>query len=286
VFGVETRARIQHEATLLSAVGTAVVGLLLMVAFASLRALGVAMLPVATGVVAGIAAVSLAFGEVHGLTLGFGSTLIGEAVDYAIYYLIQAQNGGWTHWRDHHWPTVRLGLLTSVCGFAALLFSGFPGLAQLGLFSVAGLVVAEAATRWVLPALVPQGASGRGLRSRLARVAGAAARVLPRLRWPVVALAAAALAWLVPQGAKVWRGDLASLSPVPAAAQALDAALRADLGASDARTMVVAQGPDRETALQAAEAAGERLDAWVAQGRLAGYDSPARLLPSLKQRCA
>ena len=51
------------------------------------------MLPVATGVLAGIAAVSLGFGQVHGMTLGFGTTLIGEAVDYAIYYLIQARGG-------------------------------------------------------------------------------------------------------------------------------------------------------------------------------------------------
>jgi hypothetical protein len=44
-------------------------------------------------VLAGIAAVSLGFGQVHGITLGFGTTLIGEAVDYAIYYLIQARAG-------------------------------------------------------------------------------------------------------------------------------------------------------------------------------------------------
>ena len=33
-------------------------------------------------------------------------------------------------------------MLTSVVGFATLLFSGFPGLAQLGLYSVTGIVVA------------------------------------------------------------------------------------------------------------------------------------------------
>lgn len=281
VFGVQTRSRIQHEAKLLSIAGTLVVGALLLAAFASLRALGVAMLPVASGVVAGIAGVGLVFGNVHGLTLGFGSTLIGEAVDYAIYYLVQARNGGWQHWREHHWPTVRLGLLTSVCGFAALLFSGFPGLAQLGVFSVAGLVAAALATRWVLPALVPEGAAGQGVRRHLAPAAGAAARWLPRTRWPLLLLSVAALAWLVPQWPALWRGDLQSLSPVPQAAQRLDEALRADLGASDARTLVVASGPDREAALQAAEAAGLRLDALAADGRIAGYDSPARLLPSL-----
>ena len=81
------------------------------------------------------------------MTLGFGTTLIGEAVDYAIYYLIQARGSGggepgWRRWLRESWPTVRLGLLTSVCGFLALVFSGFPGLAQLGVFSIAGLVAA------------------------------------------------------------------------------------------------------------------------------------------------
>jgi predicted exporter len=73
----------------------------------------VALLPVATGVVAGIAAVSLGFGSVHGITLGFGSTLIGEAVDYAIYYLIQARAtpraAAAGVWLADSWPTMRLG---------------------------------------------------------------------------------------------------------------------------------------------------------------------------------
>jgi len=33
--------------------------------------------------------VALGFGVIHGVTLGFGVTLIGESVDYSIYLLIQ-----------------------------------------------------------------------------------------------------------------------------------------------------------------------------------------------------
>jgi predicted exporter len=69
----------------------------------------------------------------------------------------------------------------------ALVFSGFPGLAQLGVFSVAGLVARPLATRFVLPALMPQGSRGMGLRRPLGRAARAALAVLPRLRWPVLA---------------------------------------------------------------------------------------------------
>jgi predicted exporter len=289
LFAVDSRERIEREVVELAVVGTLVIGTLLLLAFGSLPALAIAFVPVATGVVAGIAAVALVFGSVHGITLGFGSTLIGEAVDYAIYYLIQARAAagatlvgeGWRAWLAQQWPTVRLGLLTSVCGFAALLMSGFPGLAQLGLFSIAGLCGAAAATRWLLPALRPDGASGQGLRRRLGAFAGTAIAGLQRLRnvaWVLAAVAIGVLAW--PRGA-LWQGDLASLSPVPKAALALDAELRADLAASDAGTLVVVQADSAEAALQVAEAAGARLDALVADGRLGGYDSPARWLPSL-----
>jgi predicted exporter len=289
VFSVQSRAQIKSEAHHLAAVGGIVVGCLLLLAFASPRALLIALLPVATGVVAGTASVGLVFGHVHGLTIAFGSTLIGETIDYAIYYLIQARQAvpgapvgsGWRHWRDVHWPTVRLGLLTSVCGFAALVFSGFPGLAQLGVFSLAGLIAAALATRYVLPVFAPDGAAGKGLRRHMAQIAGWVVRALPRLRWLLLALCVAAAALLAWQRGDLWRAGLGAMSPVPASAQELDAQLRADLGASDARTLVIVQGADEESTLQAVEAASQRLQALVDGGELAGFDAVTRVLPSL-----
>lgn len=285
VFSVDSRARIEREVHLLAIAGAVVMSSLLLLAFASLKALAVAALPVVTGVIGGVLAVSLGFGTVHGMTLGFGSTLIGESVDYAIYYLIQSRRdehgrGGWRAWVRDSWPTVRLGLLTSVCGFVALIFSGFPGLAQLGVFSVAGLAAAALTTRYVLPALVPDGARGTGLRAPMGRAARHAVRWLPRLRVPVLVLGvlAAVVLW---QRGDLWRADLASLSPVPRAAIELDEQLRADLTSGDSGTLVVVQGPDVQTTLQRAEAAAERLEALVDQGVIGGFDSVTRFLPSL-----
>nr|WP_145548083.1 MMPL family transporter [Variovorax boronicumulans] len=284
-FAVASRAQIKTEVEKLAlAGGVIVVGLLLLSFGGSLRTLFTALLPVSTGVLAGIAAVSLAFGNVHGITLGFGTTLIGEAVDYAIYYLIQARGAphtgaGARRWLQVGWPTVRLGLWTSLCGFAALLFSGFPGLAQLGLFSVAGLAGAALTTRFVLTAVAPDGAPGLGLRRHLGRGVAIAMRGLQRLRWPLAALAVAAalaLAWLP----SPWRGDLAALSPVGEDKLQLDASLRGDLGASDPGVVVAVAAADEAGVLQAAEAASARLDRLVAAGQLAGYASPARILPS------
>ncbi len=286
-FAVSSRTQIKSEVERLAiAGGVAIVGLMLLAFGGSLRTLLTATLPVASGVLAGIAAVSLTFGNVHGITLGFGTTLIGEAVDYAIYYLIQARpaaggaaGSGSQRWLKDNWPTVRLGLTTSLCGFAALVFSGFPGLAQLGVFSIAGLTAAALTTRCVFPVLAPDGAPGMGLRRQLGRFTGACARVLPRVRWPfaAVTLAAALALALLPSA---WRGDLSSLNPVGAAAMQVDADLRADLGASDASTLVAVSAADEAGALAGAEAAGARLDKLVAEGVLQGYESPARLLPS------
>ena len=283
VFGVNSRAQIEAEVRWLALAGTGLMSALLLLAFASLPALALALLPVASGVLVGIAAVSLGFGSVHGMTLGFGTTLIGEAVDYAIYYLIQARSGGWRHWVRTGWPTVRLGLLTSVCGFSALVFSGFPGLAQLGVFSVAGLVAAALTARFVLPALMPQGARGGGLRRHLGHVAGWAVARLPGLRWPLLALGAVAAVVLWQRG-DLWQAELSSLSPVSKQALELDASLRADLSAGDSRTLVVVQAADVQATLRAAESALARLEPLVERGAvtgLGGIDSVTRWLPSL-----
>ena len=286
LFAVESRAEIEAESKQLAIAGTVLMSVLLWLAFASLPALLVALLPVLTGVLVGVAAVGLGFGEVHGITLGFGTTLIGEAVDYAIYYLIQAQpqagqsRRGWQHWLASSWPTVRLGLLTSIAGFAALAFSGFPGLAQLGVFSTAGLIGAALATRYVLPVLMPDGTKGRGLRLLLGRAASRLVVALPRWRRPLIALGLVAAAGLVWHAPRLWSTDLASLSPIAPEALALDASLRADLTASEGGLLVVVQGADVQATLQAAEAAGTQLDALVDAGELAGYNSVARWLPS------
>jgi predicted exporter len=280
-FAVSARATIRHEAVRLSLLSSTAIVLLLLAVYRSLPPLLLGLMPVASGALAGVAAVALGFDTVHGITLGFGITLIGEAVDYSIYLFIQSRAG-----TAVLWPTIGLGVATSICGFAALLLSGFPGLAQLGLYSVVGLLAAAAVTRYVLPALLPQHTP----LPDLAPFGRHAARLLrpvgPRIRSSLLLLFALAVAVLLLDRARLWNHDLAALSPVPPAAEALDAALRADLGAPDVSTIVVASGTDAESALQAAETAGARLDALAGRGIISGFDSPAYYLPSAATQAA
>jgi predicted exporter len=284
-FGVDSRAQIHAEVRSLAIAGTLLVGTLLLLSFGSPLALGAAMLPVASGVIAGIVAVSLGFGTVYAMTLGFGTTLIGEAVDYAIYYLIQARakgpGGGPQAWLRGSWPTVRTGLLASICGFSSLALSGFPGLAQLGVFSIAGLAAAALTTRYVLPVLIPQGAGGTAARRRLGHWSAHVLHLMPRWRPALSLCGVAALALLLWQHDRLWGEDPASLSPLPQEVLAFDESLRADLSNQGGGATVVLPAADAQSALRAAEAAGTQLDRMVAQGQLAGYRSPAGLLPSV-----
>jgi predicted exporter len=280
VFSVKTRAVIKGDAWWLSLIATILVGALLLAVYRSPRLLGLGLLPVATGALAGIAAVSLGFGTVHGITLGFGVTLIGEGVDYAIYLFTQTASGtAPASALDRIWPTLRLGVLTSICGFSAMLFSGFTGLAQLGLFSITGLIVAAAVTRWVVPALMPPGFAATAV-AALAPGTVAVVQRAPALRTPLLIVVAIAFVTLLAQREPLWSDDLASLSPVPRAEQLLDQQLRRDLGAPDVRYLVVVTAGDREAVLQAAEAAAAGLRDAAAHGLLEGYESPATWLPS------
>jgi predicted exporter len=282
VFSVKARAMVKNDVTRLSALGAAVIIALLMAVYRSPTALGLGLVPVASGALAGVAAVSLGFGVVHGITLGFGTALIGEAVDYSIYLFVQAGDGaaaGDRDWVQRFWPTVRLGVLTSIAGFSALLFSGLPGLVQLGVYAITGLVVAAAVTRFVLPALLPTGFRIRDVSAIGTRLAAAAA-FAPRLRWLVALLALAAVAALATHRGSPWNHELSSLNPISQADRQIDAELRAALGASDARHVVAVSGATPEAALQAAEQVATQLDALIPAGKLGGYESPSRILPS------
>jgi predicted exporter len=280
IFGVKIRAEMKHDVTLYSTIAMAMIVSLLLFVCRSPRVLLLIMIPVASGALAGLAAVSLRFGFVHGITLGFGVTLIGEAVDYAVYLVTQSspQSGPRLTLR-RIWPTLRLGVLVSICGFAAMLFSSFTGFVQLGIFTIVGLTVAVLVTRFVLPGLLGEDFAGTrhaGYAPALLGVVRRAARLRPAL----LLLLIVAVALIAGRRRDLWEDDLASMSPVSAADQQLDRELRRDMGAPDVRQMIVATAADDETLLRVCERMDGVLQPLVKAGALSGYDSPSRFLPS------
>jgi len=280
VFSVTARSAIKGDVLRFAIIASSLIILLLLTLFRSPRVLVLALLPVASGALTAVAAVSLGFGAVHGVTLGFGITLLGEGVDYAIYLFSQTGPGtAPERTLDRIWPTLRLGLLTSICGYSAMLLSGFTGLAQLGLFSITGLIVAAAVTRWVLPALLPHAFAAKSVATFVPLVTGAF-QTAQRLRYPALIAVALAAGFLFVERGSLWSDDLAVLSPIPRSEQQLDQALRQDLGAPDVRHLVVIRARDEETALQASEAVSADLRDAARGGLIGGFESPSNYLPS------
>ena len=277
VFAVEAKQTIEREAWRLSTAAAALVLLFLYVSYRSMRLVLLSLIPLTAGIIAGMLAVQACFGFIHGITLGFGITLLGVVDDYPVHLFSHLSSRG-SAWAvmEEIWPTMRLGVLTTAIGFAALLFAGFPALAQLGLFAVIGIVTGALATRWVLPWFVPNGFVPRPIAPALHRSLEGLTRMKPLIPL-VIILACAALLW---SHTPLWETELASLSPVSEAKKTLDQQLRVELGAPDVRDLLVIEGQNEEDVLQYGEALAPRLKDLQNSGAVSGYDLISDYLPS------
>jgi len=283
VIAVEMQKTIQDDVWRLSLCATLLVTTLLFVSYGSVSVLALSFLPLASAILAGIIAVSLVFGFIHGMTLAFGITLLGVVDDYPIHLFSHlTRESRAPAVMKEIWPTMRLGVVATALGFSALLLSGFPGLSQLGLFAMVGLFTAACVTRWLLPHVVPDGFHTRREGLRVARWVDALTRA--RLVVPlIVVIAIGSFIW---SDTPLWEQDIANLSPISPEQKQRDQVFRHELGVPDVRDLIVVEGSSEEEALQRSEALALALDLLVRTGELAGYELAARYLPSRKTQQA
>jgi len=276
VFAVVSKQTIQGEITWLSSTASLVVMLVLLYMFRSPTFLLLGMLPLLTGVITAALAVSLVYGSIHGITVAFGVTLLGVAIDYPTHAFAHAPSaGGLANGVRRVWRTLLLGLLTTVGGYLALVSPEFPGLTQLALFAASGLIAAALTTRWLLPALAP-GLSPRWPTSRLQTIQTVGRPLKTTLIGVAVLIALSPLL----TGYPPLQDDLAALSPIPADRLALDRDLRRGLGAPEVGSLLLITGSDAEAVLQRAEALEPLLDGLREDTVIAGFELVSRLLPS------
>jgi predicted exporter len=273
-FSVELQQTIRAEATKRSILASAALILVLLVVFRRPRFVLLAALPIMMGFLAGLTLVSLLFETVHGITLAFGFTLLGIAVDYPLHLFSHAgrDSGGAAIRRI--WPTLVLGAISTIIAYLALAFSGSQGLAQLGVFTAGGVVVAVLVTRTWLPLMLPA-------RQRT-RAKPAGSPQAPRLRYAIAAivLVASLLPIYRTLDAGLWDDSLASLSPVPEARLAADNALRSAAATPDMRYQLVLHSDSLEALLRDSEKVDLLLGRAVEDGLLESWQSVSQLLPS------
>ena len=132
-----------REVSWFGTISTVAVILLLTLAYHSARAVFAVTFSLLYGMLLAFFVTRWAFGQVHILTLVFGTSLIGVAEDYGFHFLAARQNHPeqpTPTLKRHIAPGMFLAFITTILAYVFLGLPPFPALRQLAVFSVAGLL--------------------------------------------------------------------------------------------------------------------------------------------------
>ena len=257
--------------------------------FQSARALKLIAVSLLSGAISALFAAFLIFDRVHLVTLVFGASLIGVAVDYAILVFAQHLGNDEQVWARHRrlLPTLCTVLLTPALAYLALALTPFPGLKQMAIFAVCGIFGAWASvvcfTPWLLPATLP-----------LPKNAGLVARLLEHWpRWrnaaPAWGIALCLLAFTAGGIAQLRTDDdIRGLFSGDAVLMDEHRQLAEIMHLPSPAQMFLLSADTPEALLQNEERLIERLRppgvANNAANKIGGYEAVSRWLPSLKKQ--
>ncbi|NRA36118.1 MAG: MMPL family transporter [Polyangiaceae bacterium] len=289
-FAVTAEQKIRQDVQRVSVCSALAVVLLFLLLFRSLRYLLFACLPLLAAFTSAVTVSLVLFGQLHAITLTFGSALIGVCIDYPLHLLNHHSASAPSHAKRSA-STLRLGLglacATTVAGLVGLGFAPFPGIRQIAVFSVVGVTAALLTTLWVLPPLI---GDWRPTAPWLAPLSAHFARLVTGLRnrrqvaafLPVLALVIVIAGW----ARLTWDDQLRHLTPLDRQLQAENDRVRARVSSVEMGKFIVVLAPDAESALIENDRVARLLDGAVAEHSLSGFHSLNQWLPSRKTQLA
>jgi predicted exporter len=283
-YAATARAAAKRDMERIGLGATVGVALLVLLAFRTLRPMLLGLLSAAIGILFGTLAVLIVDGEVQLVSLAFGASLIGEAVDYSILLFAAHLAAGavWTPARGVAAvrPALTVAVATSLLSYALLALLPFPGISQIARFALVGLAASYLTVLWLLPALLQRPST------RDPQLATAwASRLLERwtsvLHGRYAPIAALAIAVLCVPG---WRALHANddvrllVSRDPQLARE-EAAIRTLTGLDAGGRFFLVRGTDEEQVLQREAALVQRLRALEHTGALARHQAVSDQVP-------
>lgn len=283
-FAVDAEQSMMRDMWQIGAISLAGIALLVLGYFRSPLRFAVAMLPSVTGLLVATATGIVFFGKLDGLTLAFGVSLIGVAIDYPIHLLNHLTILGGTRSAAVRTlaPSLGMGALTTVAGFAGLALTSFPGFREIGFFAAVGVAAALATTLFVLPwfldeHVVPLRAAGVTARMLDAGMDWALRR---RALFAAVPFAVAALgAVMLPR--LHWQDDLSRLGNVDPRLEQEERRVQGRVMPYEMGRVVLVMAGDEQQALERSEEVARRMNRLREQGAIGGYRSVTGLVRSL-----
>jgi len=264
---------------------TITVLVLLIVVFGALRPLLLGTLAFTLATAAGITLTQFMFGRVHILALVFGSSLIGGVIDYSIHFFADRFRDP-DHWTpasavEHVGSAILLGLTTTLLGYAVLVIVPFPGLRQIAVFCISGLVVGCGTVLCMYPLLTRWRRKPPPFGPYVGRKLD---ELMQRWRWtrPTIAVCLALTVLIVIGLTRVQiQDDVRALQSSPPELLANERAMAALLKTGVESRFFLVRAASAEELLQREEALSDKLDTLRAAGKLAVYTAVTRNLPSL-----
>lgn len=279
----ESSSNAQREITLIASISLAIVVLLLLYVFRSAEPLILALFSI--GIAAGTAfcVTTLFFGKIHLLTLSFGTSLIGISIDYILHYnaSVRLHTG-----EDRIFSRIALGLLTTIISYSILVFSQFPILRQMAVFSVTGLISVYISVVFLFPCFPAKTRNPDGWLFRLST--GILSRYSAIARLPgkkkavivIIALAAAIPGFLRADFSNDIRGFY-TMPPHLLEAEKKAAEIIRHGGSG---SYFIVEGNSAEDVLQKEEELTRKLEVLAAEDVLGAWMNTASFLPSKKQQ--
>lgn len=282
-FTIASEQAIRSDVVRISTLSTLGVVLLFLLVFRSPRYLLLGGVALGAGLVVGLTVTQLAFGRIHGMSLAFGATLIGVAIDYVAHAvnhhtLTPAKDGPFGSVRAV-WPGLALGAATTVAGLVGLAWTSIPGIRELAVLTSSGIVVSLLTTRYLLPVFMPAAPEATRGHRWLRDALGRGLERLRASRATLIAMPLIALAVCAAGLARVeWVDDVSVLATLDEALLAEDERVREAVSRMDGGRFVIAWGDDEEEALRRNDAVFQRLTAAQGEGELAAFRSVHSLL--------
>ncbi|MCD8339011.1 MAG: MMPL family transporter [Burkholderiales bacterium] len=118
--------------------------LLIWTAFKSIFPIFLCLISVIAGSIVGISSSFLVFGGIHVIAVVMCLSLVGLATDYTTYYItaLRNRNANATSFTvmQHLRPVLWHAVLTTAIAYGLMIFAPFPGLRQMAIFAVCGLL--------------------------------------------------------------------------------------------------------------------------------------------------
>ena len=251
----DTERRMKADISKLSIVSSVAITALFVLLFGSLLRLFAGVVPILIGLLVAILGTHLVFGEIHAITLAFGSALIGVCIDYPVHLYSHhdfgENNSSGRMTAKRVTPGLVLASMTTICGLVGLAWTELPGIREISIFSTIGIVSSLLVTIVWLPSTLGVGKRKTKLQAELAR---GLYQILLMARSRRIAVGLFLVLMLAVTAVGVvgieWENDLQKLSPVDQSLLDESSKLQKRIGYIDGKLMVVVQSEDLQTALQ------------------------------------